>query len=92
MAGEGGLRIRGASLEARGLTKTFGSTRVVQDVSFKVAGGALLTLLGPSGSGKTTTGCSSPMTTSRCASANGSPHMARRGPTENTPRRGGVTS
>jgi len=55
MAGEGGLRIRGASLEARGLTKTFGSTRVVQDVSFKVAGGALLTLLGPSGSGKTTT-------------------------------------
>ena len=45
MAGEGGLRIRGASLEARGLTKTFGSTRVVQDVSFKVAGGALLTML-----------------------------------------------
>jgi spermidine/putrescine ABC transporter ATP-binding subunit len=55
MTGEGGLTIRGASLEVRGLTKTFGSTRVVRDVSFKVAGGALLTLLGPSGSGKTTT-------------------------------------
>ena len=55
MTGEGGLTIRGASLEARALTKTFGTTRVVHDVSFKVAGGALLTLLGPSGSGKTTT-------------------------------------
>ena len=55
MTGEGGLTIRGASLEVRGLTKTFGSTRVVRDASFKVAGGALLTLLGPSGSGKTTT-------------------------------------
>ncbi|HZP37127.1 MAG TPA: ABC transporter ATP-binding protein [Methylomirabilota bacterium] len=55
MAGEGGLTIRGASLEVRGLTKSFGGTRVVRDVSFKVGGGTLLTLLGPSGSGKTTT-------------------------------------
>jgi spermidine/putrescine ABC transporter ATP-binding subunit len=55
MAGQGGLTIRGAALEARGLTKSFGGTPVVRDVSFKVAGGALLTLLGPSGSGKTTT-------------------------------------
>ena len=55
MAGRGGLTIRGAALEARALTKSFGGTPVVRDVSFKVAGGALLTLLGPSGSGKTTT-------------------------------------
>src|SRR5689334_12474887 len=55
MAGQGGLTIRGAALEARALTKSFGGTPVVRDVSFKVAGGALLTLLGPSGSGKTTT-------------------------------------
>ena len=55
MAGDGGLSIRGASLEARGLSKAFGGARVVSDVSFRVEGGALLTLLGPSGSGKTTT-------------------------------------
>ena len=55
MAEDGGLSIRGASLEARGLSKAFGSARVVSDVSFRVEGGALLTLLGPSGSGKTTT-------------------------------------
>jgi putative spermidine/putrescine transport system ATP-binding protein len=54
MSGDG-LRIRGAPLEARGLSKTFGGARVVSDVSFRVEGGALLTLLGPSGSGKTTT-------------------------------------
>jgi hypothetical protein len=36
------------------LSKAFGATRVVSDVSFRVAGGSLLTLLGPSGSGKTT--------------------------------------
>ena len=55
MTEDGGLSIRGASLEARGLSKAFGSGRVVSDVSFRVEGGALLTLLGPSGSGKTTT-------------------------------------
>ena len=54
MVGDG-LRIRGAPLEARGLSKAFGGARVVSDVSFRVEGGGLLTLLGPSGSGKTTT-------------------------------------
>src|SRR5512138_3931783 len=49
------LRIHGAPLEVRRLSKAFGSTRVVDDVSFSVDGGAFLTLLGPSGSGKTTT-------------------------------------
>ncbi len=55
MAPDGGLTIRGGSLEVRGLSKAFGGTRVVSDLSFRVEGGALLTLLGPSGSGKTTT-------------------------------------
>ena len=55
MAGDGGLTIHGAPLEVRGLSKAFGGARVVDDVSFRVEGGGLLTLLGPSGSGKTTT-------------------------------------
>src|SRR5206468_2896228 len=54
MAGDARLHIRAASLEVRKLSKAFGATRVVSDVSFRVAGGSLLTLLGPSGSGKTT--------------------------------------
>ena len=55
MVADAGLKIHGASLEARGLSKAFGGARVVSDVSFRVEDGALLTLLGPSGSGKTTT-------------------------------------
>ncbi len=54
--GEAGrLRIHGARLEVRGLSKAFGGGRVVDDLSFVVDGGTFLTLLGPSGSGKTTT-------------------------------------
>src|SRR5437773_754074 len=49
------LRIHGAPLEVRRLSKAFGGSRVVDDVSFAVEGGSFLTLLGPSGSGKTTT-------------------------------------
>jgi spermidine/putrescine ABC transporter ATP-binding subunit len=37
-----------------GLTKSYGTQRAVDDVSFEVPAGALLTLLGPSGCGKTT--------------------------------------
>src|SRR5438094_297054 len=44
-----------APLEVRRLSKAFGGSRVVDDVSFAVEGGTFLTLLGPSGSGKTTT-------------------------------------
>ena len=44
-----------ATLEVCHLDKVFGRTKVVDDVSFTLAGGELLTLLGPSGSGKTTT-------------------------------------
>ena len=49
------MKIHGARLEVRRLSKTFGGGRVVDDVSFAVEGGRFLTLLGPSGSGKTTT-------------------------------------
>jgi iron(III) transport system ATP-binding protein len=39
----------------RHLTKSFGDTRVLDDVTFSAANGQLVTLLGPSGCGKTTT-------------------------------------
>jgi branched-chain amino acid transport system ATP-binding protein len=41
-------------LEARGLVKTFGGLRAVNDLSFEVQAGEILGLLGPNGSGKTT--------------------------------------
>jgi iron(III) transport system ATP-binding protein len=42
-------------VHVRHLTKSFGSTRVLDDVTFAAANGELITLLGPSGCGKTTT-------------------------------------
>ena len=36
------------------LVKSFGATRVVNDVSFEVGSGELVALLGPSGGGKST--------------------------------------
>src|SRR3954468_15974211 len=42
------------SIEARNITKSFGSVAAVRDVDLVVADGELVALLGPSGSGKTT--------------------------------------
>src|SRR5258707_13206560 len=42
-------------IEARGLTKRYGSTLAVDQLSFTVAPGRVTGFLGPNGSGKTTT-------------------------------------
>ena len=42
------------TLEAAGLTRTFGRRRAVQSVSFSLAAGDALALFGPNGAGKTT--------------------------------------
>jgi lipooligosaccharide transport system ATP-binding protein len=42
-------------LEATGLTKRYGETTVVNDVSFEIARGECLGVIGPNGAGKTTT-------------------------------------
>jgi len=44
-----------AELQVEGLKKSFGDTRAVDNVTFDVNDGSLLTLLGPSGCGKSTT-------------------------------------
>ncbi|MGC0363028.1 ABC-2 type transport system ATP-binding protein [Rhodococcus sp. 27YEA15] len=43
-----------APIEVRGLSKTFGTTDVVDDLSFDVPAGSVTVLLGPVGAGKTT--------------------------------------
>ena len=43
-----------AILECKNLTKRFGATAALQDVSLKIAPGRIIGLLGPNGSGKTT--------------------------------------
>jgi iron(III) transport system ATP-binding protein len=49
------LRGKAASVAFRGVSKAFGEVVAVNDVSFEVEPGHLVTLLGPSGCGKTTT-------------------------------------
>jgi ABC-2 type transport system ATP-binding protein len=42
-------------IEAEQLSKTYGTTRAIEDVTFSVAQGEILGFLGPNGAGKTTT-------------------------------------
>ena len=42
-------------IEANGLTKRYGATTAVNDVTFHIARGEIFGLLGPNGAGKTTT-------------------------------------
>jgi ABC-2 type transport system ATP-binding protein len=42
-------------VEVRGLTKEFGRTSAVRDMSFAAPAGKVTAFLGPNGSGKTTT-------------------------------------
>jgi ABC-type branched-subunit amino acid transport system ATPase component/ABC-type branched-subunit amino acid transport system permease subunit len=44
----------GTLLEVRGLSKSFGGLRAVQDVGFSVASGEIVGIIGPNGAGKTT--------------------------------------
>ena len=44
-----------AVLSARGLTKRYGSTVAVDNISFEIPAGRIIGLIGPNGSGKTTT-------------------------------------
>jgi ABC-2 type transport system ATP-binding protein len=48
-------RAGGQKIEARHLTKEYGSTRAVDDLSFDVNPGVVTGFIGPNGSGKTTT-------------------------------------
>lgn len=41
-------------LEVRGLSKHFGGIRAIEDISFSVPAGAILSIIGPNGAGKTT--------------------------------------
>jgi ABC-2 type transport system ATP-binding protein len=43
------------AIEVSGLTKRFGDTLAVDDLSFGVAAGRIVGFLGPNGAGKTTT-------------------------------------
>ncbi len=47
--------MKAASIEFRNVSKRYGAVVAVDDVSFTIAQGTLVTLLGPSGCGKTTT-------------------------------------
>jgi ATPase subunit of ABC transporter with duplicated ATPase domains len=41
-------------VQAQGITKMFGKTRVLEDINLNVPQGSVLALLGPNGAGKTT--------------------------------------
>jgi len=47
--------MKDSTLEVRGLAKSYGSRRAVEDLHFSIARGEVFALLGPNGAGKTTT-------------------------------------
>jgi iron(III) transport system ATP-binding protein len=49
------IATKAAGVEFRNVTRRYGNTVAVDDVSFTIEAGSLVTLLGPSGCGKTTT-------------------------------------
>src|SRR5207249_4507375 len=51
----GGLMAAAAPIEVRGLTKRFGSTTAVEQLTFAIPAGRITGFLGPNGAGKTTT-------------------------------------
>jgi ABC-2 type transport system ATP-binding protein len=53
--GRAGSLVVTAGIEVRGLTKSFGAVRAVDDLTFRVEPGAVTGFLGPNGAGKTTT-------------------------------------
>ena len=55
MTAGAGAPARGLPIEFRGLSKSFGSVRAVDDLTFTVQPGRVTGFLGPNGSGKTTT-------------------------------------
>lgn len=48
------VTITGTLLDVRGLSRSFGGLRAVDDVNFTVAAGEILGIIGPNGAGKTT--------------------------------------